>query len=135
MGYKNSRATMKRWYPHTKKLKYCSYAKCGEHSNKFGKEWSPGSELMLGKNISTLPTLKSELSDHTYIKYYIFIVNFNFPPRCTPICIVTQYCEHHNMSYISQTENNSPWNHACPARNRTNFWILSIGRKEPTSFQ
>ena len=56
MGYKNSRATIKWWYPRTKKLKYCSYANFDEHNNKFGKGWSPGSEIMLGTNISTIPT-------------------------------------------------------------------------------
>ena len=102
MGYTNSIAIMKWWYPHTKRLEYCSSAEFDEHNNKFGKGWSPGSELMLGKNISTLPTLKTELSDYPSIKYYIFEGNFNFPPRGTPIVIVTQYCEHHNMSYISK---------------------------------
>ena len=34
----------KKWRnPHTKKLKYCSYAIFDEHNNKFGKGWSPGS--------------------------------------------------------------------------------------------
>ena len=49
---------------------------------------------MLGTNISRLPTLKNDLSDHTFIKDDIFEVNANFPPRDTPIGIVTQYCEH-----------------------------------------
>ena len=66
MGYTNIRVTMKWWYPHTKKLKYCSSGKIDEHSNKFGKGWSPGSELMLGTNISTLTTLKSDLSDRPF---------------------------------------------------------------------
>ena len=30
MGYGKSRATIKWWYPHTKKLKYCSSAKIDE---------------------------------------------------------------------------------------------------------
>ena len=38
-----------------------------KHSNKFGKGWSPGSELMLGTNTTTLPTLKIDLSDNTLI--------------------------------------------------------------------
>ena len=75
---------------HTKKLKYCSYEIFIEHNNKFSKGWSPGSEIMLGKNTSTLPTLKVELSDHTFIKDDIFEVNINFPPGITPICIVAQ---------------------------------------------
>ena len=39
------------------------------------------------------------------------------------------------MSYISQSCNNILWNHAFPDRNRTNVWILSIGRREPTTVQ
>ena len=61
MGYTNSIATMRWWYSHTKKLKYCSYGIFDEHNNKFGKGWSPGSELMTGTNISTLPTLNNDL--------------------------------------------------------------------------
>ena len=102
MGYTNIRATMKYWEPHTKIIKYCSCRKIDEHNNKFGKGWSPGSKLILGKNISALPTLKIELSDHPFIKYDIFEGNFNFPPRDTPIGITIQSCEHHNMSHISQ---------------------------------
>ena len=56
MGYTNRRATMKWWDPHTKNLKYCLYGIFDEHNNKFVKEWSPGYELMLEKNTSTLPT-------------------------------------------------------------------------------
>ena len=72
-----------------------------EHNNKFGKEWSLGYELMTGTNMFTLPTLKIDLSDHLFIKDYIFEVHINFAPRGTPIGIVSQYFEHHNMSYIS----------------------------------
>ena len=39
------------------------------------------------------------------------------------------------MSYISQSENNSPWNNAFTARDRTNLWTISIERKYPTSVQ
>ena len=84
------------WDPHTKRLKYCKSAKFDEYG------WSPGSDLMLGKNISTLPTLKIYLSYHPFIKDDIFEGTVNFPPGCTPIGIVTQYYEHHKMSYISQ---------------------------------
>ena len=49
---------MKWWDPHTKNLKYFSSAKSDEHNNKFGKGWSPGSELIIGANNSTLPILK-----------------------------------------------------------------------------
>ena len=58
MSYTNSRANIKWWEPHTNKLKYCSSAKFDEHNNKFIKVWSPNSELMLGTNNYTLPTLK-----------------------------------------------------------------------------
>ena len=61
MGYENNRPTMKWCDPHTKKLKYCSYEKFDERNNKFGKGSSPGSVLMIGTNITTLPTLKIDL--------------------------------------------------------------------------
>ena len=90
---------------------------------------------MLGTSTSTLPILKIDLSDHPFFKDDIFLGNVNFPPRGTTIGITTQYSEHHNMSYISQSENKIPWNHAFSARNRTNVWILRIFRKQPTSAQ
>ena len=55
---------MKWWDHHIKKSKYFSFTKFDEHNNTFGKEWSPSSELMNGKNVSTLPILKAYLSDH-----------------------------------------------------------------------
>ena len=61
MDYTNIRATIKLWYPHTKIPKYCSSKKFDEQNNIFGKGWSPGSELILGTNTSTLPTLKIDL--------------------------------------------------------------------------
>ena len=76
--------------------------KFDEYNNKFGKGWSPGSKLMLAINTSTLTTLKMYFSDHPFIKHDIFEVNVNSPRRGPPIGIVTQYCEHHNMSYIYQ---------------------------------
>ena len=97
MGYTNSISTLKFWDPHTKELKYCSSSKFDEHNNKFGKGWSPGSEPALVKNNSALTTLKIDLSDHPFIKYDIFEVNINLQPRVTPIGIVAQYYEHHNM--------------------------------------
>ena len=103
MGYTNSIDVIKSWDPNTKRLEYCSCAEFDEHDNKSGKVWSPDSELIL----DTLPTLKTILSYHPFIKYYIYEGNVNFPPEGTPISIVTKYCEHHNMSYISQSENNS----------------------------
>ena len=39
------------------------------------------------------------------------------------------------MPYISQSTNNIPGNHLFPDRNRTNVWILGIGRKEATAVQ
>ena len=56
---------------------------------------------MLDKNISTLPTLKFDPLENPFIKYDIFEGNVNFTPKGTPISIITQYCEHHNISYIS----------------------------------
>ena len=35
VGYTNSRAIMKWWYPHTKTFKYCPSGKFDEHNNKF----------------------------------------------------------------------------------------------------
>ena len=58
MGYTNSIDKMKWWEPHTKKIRYCSSAKFDEHNNKFVKGWSPGSDLMIDTNDSTLPKLK-----------------------------------------------------------------------------
>ena len=90
MGYTNIRDKTKFWDPHTKRLKYCLSEKIDEHNNKFGKGWSPRYELMLGTNISILPTLKIDLSNHPFIKDDIFEDNDNFPPRGTPIVITTQ---------------------------------------------
>ena len=67
---------------------------------------------MFGINISILPALKSDLSDNPFINNDIFEVNVHFPPRGTPIGIVTKYCERHNMSDTSKSENNIPWNHS-----------------------
>ena len=108
MGYTNSRATIKLWDQHRNKPKYFPFVKFDEHTNKFGKIWSAVYKIMLGTNISTSTILKTDLSDYPFIKDDVFEVNVNFPPRGTPIVIVTQYCEHHNMSYISQSENNTP---------------------------
>ena len=97
MSYTNIRATIKWWEPHTKKLKYCSSETFDENNNKFGIGWSPGSELMTGKNISTLPTSKIDLSDHLFIKYDIFEVTVDFSPINTPIGIVSKYSENHGI--------------------------------------
>ena len=81
---------MKWWDPHTKRLKYCSSEKIDEHKNKFVKGWPPISELILGTNIYTLPTLKIDLSDYPIFKYDIFEGNINFTPRGNPIGIITK---------------------------------------------
>ena len=88
----NIRATIKWWDPHTKILKYCSSVKFNEHNNNFGKGWSPGSELILVTNNSTIIILQIDLSYHPFIKYDIFEGNVNFPSRGTPIGNTTQYC-------------------------------------------
>ena len=90
MGYTNSRTTIKWWKPHTKKLEYGSSGKIDEHNNKFGKGWSPSYEIMTGTNVSTLPILKIDLSDHPFIKHDIFEVTVTFSPRGSPIGIVAQ---------------------------------------------
>ena len=89
MGNKNRRATMKCWYPHTNRLKYCSSAKFDEQNNKFGKFLLLGSEVMIGTNISILPTLKIDLLYHSFIKYDIFEGIVNIPPIGTTIGIIT----------------------------------------------
>ena len=72
MGYTNIRATMKWWYPHINKLKYFSSGNFDENNNKLGKGLSQGYELITGTNISTLTTLKIDLSYPPLIKDYIF---------------------------------------------------------------
>ena len=78
--------------------------------------------------------IKIDLSYHPFTTDDIFEVTVHFPPRCT-IDIVAQYCEHCNISYISQSTNNSPWNHDFPEINSTDVWIIFIVKKEPTTFQ
>ena len=79
--------------------------------------------------------IKIDLSDHPFIKDDIFEVNVYFPTRGTPIGIVTKYYEHHNMSHISHSTNNNQQNHYIQEINRTNFCILRIFIKEPTTAQ
>ena len=69
MVYTNSRATMKWLDPQTNKIRYFSSAKLYEQNNHFGKGWSPGSELIIDKKITTI---KIDLSYHPFIKYHIF---------------------------------------------------------------
>ena len=73
-----------------------------EHNNKSGKGWSPGSALMTGTNISAPSTLKTDLSDHPFITYYISEAMVTFTPTSTTIGIVEQLCEHQNILYVSQ---------------------------------
>ena len=126
MVYTNTMAIIKWWDPHNNKFKYCSSATFYEQNNKLGKGWSTGSDLMTGIFFSTLPTFKKYLSDHPFIIYGIFGVTVNFPPRGNPIGIFEKYCKHHNMSYISQSTNDIPWNRAFTVINSTNVWILNI---------
>ena len=58
MGYTTSIATMKWWDSHTNKPKYFSSQTFDEHINKFLIGWPTGSELITGKHISSLLTLK-----------------------------------------------------------------------------
>ena len=83
--------------PTHQKSQFFSSTNFDEHKNKFGKGWSPGSKLLLDTNTSTITTSKIDFSDHPFIKDNKFEVNVNLPPRGTPIGIVAQYCEHHNM--------------------------------------
>ena len=69
MVYTKSRATMKCWYPYTKKLKYFSSATFDEHNNNFGKIWSPGYNLWKDIETSALQKIKIDISDQAFIKY------------------------------------------------------------------
>ena len=133
MGNINSRSTIKWWDLHTKTLKYCSSDKFDEHNNKFGKLWSPSSTLMNGTSFFALPTIKMYLSYHPFIKDDIFESTVKFPPRGTTIGIVDQYCEHHNMYYVSKSNNNRQWNQNLPTGNRNNACIIIIGKKSNKS--
>ena len=53
---------------------------------------------MTSTNVSTLPTLKIDLTDHPYIKDDVFEVTINFPQRINIIEMVAQYCEHQNIT-------------------------------------
>ena len=90
---------------------------------------------MIETNIYTFPKLKIDLSNHFFIKYDIFEVNINFPPRGTPIGIISNKCEHHKITYIPQWTKNISWDHAFLEGNINDVCILSIGRKEPTTVQ
>ena len=78
MGYTIIIAKMKWQDLHTNKLKYCSSAKFDEHNNKFGKGWSPVSELMNGIKMSILQTIKADLAYHPFIKDDMFEFTFKF---------------------------------------------------------
>ena len=91
-----------------KKLNYCSSEKFDKYNNKFVKGWSPGSNLLNVTDTSSLPTIKMDISYQPFIKDDIFEATVYFPPRGTPIVIINCYCEHHNMTNISQSNNNIP---------------------------
>ena len=129
MGYTNSRYTMKWYYPHTNKIRYCSSEIVDEYKNKFGKKWSPGSELMTGTNIFILLTLKmiSQIIPSSKMIYFKLLLNF-----------------HQYLPILESLTNNvsittcpiSPihqkiviWKHAFLARHRTIACIFSIGIK------
>ena len=135
MGYTKITDTIKWWDPHTKKLKYFLSAEFDEHNNKFGKGWSPGSELMTGTNISSLKKLKlishiTPLSNMVYLKslliYHqqlLLLVSLKNTVKITTCYI-----------YPSQQKNRS-WNRGFTAQNRTNVWVLIICIKEPETAQ
>ena len=52
-------------------------------------------------NIYSLPTINVDISNHPFIKDDLFKATVNFPPGVTPIDIFSQYCERHNIYYIS----------------------------------
>ena len=87
---------------------------------------------MSGINISTLTTLIFDITENPIIKYDIYEVTLTFTPRGNTITIVSQYFEHHKMFYVSHLKKNIPWNRNISERDRTNVWILIIGRKETT---
>ena len=62
MGYTNTRATMKWWDTHTKKLKYYSSIKFDEYNKKFGYN------ILNEKYTSDLPTIQVYISDQPLIK-------------------------------------------------------------------
>ena len=98
MGYTNSIATIKWWDPHTNKLKYYISVIIYKHNNNFGKVWSPGSNILKIIDTSSLLTIKMYLSDHLFVKYDIFEATVKFPPRGTPIVIITYYCDNNKMT-------------------------------------
>ena len=64
MGYTKIITTMKWWYPHKNKLKYCPSANFDEHKNIFFKGWSTGSNMLKVTDTSDLPTIKIYISGH-----------------------------------------------------------------------
>ena len=64
---------------------------------------------MNGTKKIILPTLKIDLYYQPLIIEDVFEAAINFPPQSTPVGIVSQYCEHHNMSHISQFIKKLPW--------------------------
>ena len=89
--------------------------------------------MLTVKYILDHPTIKIDLSDHPFIKEDICEAKVKFSQRGNRIGIINYYCEHHNITYIPQSNRNIPWNRALHSRQRTNFWILSIWIKETTT--
>ena len=78
---------------------------------------------------------KIDIYENSFIKYDIFEAIVTFPPRGTLIGIIVYYCEHYNMNYITQSNNNSPWDRVFPVGQISNFWVISISRKYWTTVQ
>ena len=135
MGYTNSRATVRWWDLYTWKLKQSLSEKYYEHKNKFGKYWSPGLNMLNVKDTSDLLTIKLVYISHPFIKYEIFEETVAFPPRVTPIGIITYYFDQHIMTYIYESNYNIPWKRVFASRKRTDVYIIIVGRKYPKTLQ
>ena len=141
MVYTNSKATLKWWDPHTKRLKYCPSINFDVHNSNLNKGWSPGSEIMLGTNNFTLTTLKIDLSDHSFIKNDIFkaiiIIHQEGIPLASPhntVNIITRH-KHLNQKITShgimnfQIERGKMFGSSALTENNqhqhNNFWMQS----------
>ena len=122
MGYTKSISTIKWWYPHTKKLKYYLSAKFENYNNKFGKGWSPGSELMLGTNKYTFQKQTSKIilsSKMIYLKSILI--------SHQQVLLLELY--HNTMNIITchiftSQQIIAQGNNEFLEINRTNVWIL-----------
>ena len=82
-----------------------------------------------------LITIRIDLYDHPFIKYDIYESTVTLTSRGNPNVIIKYYCDHNNMTYVTQSNNNNPLDIDLPARKRANAWILCIVRKDPTTVQ